>query len=210
MRFSLSVLCILILLDTRKKFDLVFALDGSKGVQAKSFAEMKRFLAGTLGAYQIASENTRVGLMTFGGTTVSNLGLSNGFHKSVVEQGIFDMSLVGGSRNLSDAIVFADKNMFGENRVDGATKVLIFVIAGPSPEGFPSSAATDSLGALRKRNVTILVVTVGKEAVDEELKSLAKEDRFIRVPRIGDLRQALPKIVEESNRATSKHRSFCA
>ena len=190
--------------------DLVFALDGSRFIQTKSFAEVKRFVAGTLGAYQIASEKTRVGLMTFGGTTVANLGLSDGIHKSIVEQGIFDMSPVGGSRKLSDAIVFADKNMFGENRVDRAAKVIVFFIAGSSSEGFPDSAAKASLDALRKRNVTIMVVTVGKEAVGEEFKSLAKGDRFIRVPRFGDLKQALPEIVEESNRATSKYRTFYA
>ena len=191
--------------DITKRLDLVFALDGSKNVQSKTFTEMKRFVKGTIEAYRIAGNETRVGLMTFGGPTVNNLKLSEGIYKSAVEQGIFDIMPVGGERNIKNAINFADRYIFKENMADGIAKVLALIVSGSSSEEIPDSTAKNALDNLKSKNVTILIVAIGKEADEQELKDLAKGDKLIKVPNVDDIKQALTDVVEESSKATGKN-----
>lgn len=195
-------------IDIAKRLDLVFALDGSKNVQSNAFSEIKRFVRGTIGAYRIAANETRVGLITFGGATVSNLKLSEGIYKSTVEQGIFDIMPVGGDRNLNSAVTFADKYIFEESKADGIAKVLVLIVDGFSFAKIPDSAAKIALDDLRSKNVTILIVAIGKEADEQELKDLAKDDKLIKVPNVVDIKQALTDVVEESSKATGEDKYF--
>ena len=170
---------------------------------SKAFAEMKRFVKGILKAHRIAANETRVGLMTFGGTTVRNLRLSDGTDKSAVEQGIFDTEQVGGNRRLGNALDYANRYMFEEKQSDGAPRVLVLVVTGSGSDEVPDSATTNALDNLMRKNVTILMVAIGKET-DKELQDVLRGDKLIKVPDVGRLKEALTAVVEESGKATGE------
>ena len=161
-------------------------------------------MKGALGAYQIAANETRVGLMTFGAKSSSNLQLSDGVHKSVVVQKIFDATPVGGDMKLNEAVLFANANMFKDEKAKDSGKILVFVISGSSDRIFPDGVTNNALNELKKKNVTVLVVAVGKKASHEELKRLAENDKLIRVEEINDIKEALTKVVEESSKVKGK------
>lgn len=195
--------------DFTQRLDVIFALDGSKNVAGRSFGKMKRFVKGVIGALNIAANRTRVGLMTYGARAFSNLQLSDGIYKSLVEQEIFSAKSPGGERNIKKAINFANTNMFNEQHSNGFGKVLVLIAAGSGSEGIVDNVTKTAIEELKKKNVTILVTAIGKDSRAGELKDFAGSGKVISVPMIDGLKSAFTEVVEESQKASGKIVKHC-
>lgn len=188
--------------DIAERVDIVFALDGSKNVDSETFEKIKRFIQGAAGAYKIGAKQTRIGLLTYGETPVNNLHPLDGIRTAVVTQKIFDAKPVGGERKINNAIQFADRVLFDDQKTDAKSKVFVLIVAGPDAEGIADRDTKVALRRLKKKNVSVLVTAIGKQVNMEELKDVAMDDKVIAVPEIGEIKEALTKVMEESIKAT--------
>ena len=154
-------------------------MDGSKDVEINTFNKMTEFMKGSLKAYKISSNETRIALMTYGDKPMKNVGLKNGVYKSVVEQAIVDAKRVGGERRLIDALKFADMKMFektaSSSRDKSAGKVLILMISGSDSQIDKGNEMKMVLDELKRKKITFVVIGIGNKVKDEDLKNIGKD-----------------------------------
>ena len=186
--------------------DIVFALDGSKDVGIGTFSKLKDFMKGSLEAYNISSNETRVAVMTYGDKQMKNVDLKDGVYKSVVEQGIEDSKRVGGERRLIDALKFADIKMFektaSSSRDKTAGKVLILMMSGPNSQIDIGNEMKMVLDELKRKKITLVVIGIGNKVEDEDLKKIGKDENVVKVEDAEDLKRAVAPVLDASGKAT--------
>ena len=185
---------------------MVFALDGSRDVDIKLFSKMKEFMKGSLKAYNISTNETRIALMTYGGKQMKNVDLKDGVSKSVVEQAIEDAKRVGGERRLINALKFAAMKMFektaSRSRDETAGKVLILMMSGSDSQIDKGSEMKMVVDELKRKKITLVVIGIGNKVKDEDLKKIGKDANVVKVEDPADLKKALPPVLDASGKAT--------
>ena len=188
-----------------EQIDVVFALDSSKDVDISKFNKMKEFMKGSLKAYKISSDETRVAVMTYGNKQMKNVDLQDGVYKSVVEQVIEDAKRVGGERRLIDALKFADMKMFEEtapsNRDKTAGKVLLLMMSGSDSQIDKGNEMKMVFDELKRKKITLVVIGVGNKVKDEDLKKIGKGGNVVKVEDADDLKKALTPVFAASGKA---------
>ena len=188
-----------------EQIDVVFALDGSRDVDIKSFNKMKEFIKGSLKAYKVSSNETRVAVMTYGNKQMKIVNLKDGIYKSVVEQAIEDAKRVGGERRLIDALKFADMRMFektvSNSRDEAAGKVLILMMSGSDSQIDKGSEMKVVLDELERKKITLLVIGTGNKVKDEDLKKIGKDGNVVIVEDADDMKKALTPVLDASGKA---------
>ena len=157
---------------------------------------MKDFVRGTLSAYNISSERTRVSLVTFGEKAVTNLYLKDGIDKDVVEKFIGNLTKIGGKRNVIDALKFVSKNTLA-GKVDYG-RLLVLVTTGPESKSTNTDERKMILNELKANDITILVIGIGDEASGREIKEIAGDDNTVVVRDADQLQTTVPKIARKS------------
>ena len=185
--------------------DAVFALDGSKDVGMSTFNKLKEFMKGSLEAYKILPNETRVAVMTYGDKQMKNVDLKDGVYKSVVEQGIEDAKRVGGERRLIDALKFADMKMFektaSSSKERTAGKVLILMISGSDSQIDKGNEMKMVVDELKRKKITLVVIGIGNKVKDEDLKKIGKDENVVKVEDAEDLKKALTHVLDASSKA---------
>ena len=212
---SVIVVCV-IFSGISEPLDVVFALDGSRDVDMNVFNKMKEFMKGSLKAYNISSNETRIALMTYGSKQMKNVDLKDGVYKSVIEQAILDAKRVGGERRLIDALKFADMKMFEEtelsSRDKAAGKVLILMMSGSDSQIGKGNDVKMILDALKRKKISLVVIGIGNTVKDEDLKKIGKDGIIAKVEDADDMKKALSPVLDASAKAagTSIVITFCS
>ena len=189
-----------------EQIDVVFALDGSRDVDINLFNKMKEFMKGSLKAYNISTNETRIAVMTYGNKQLKNVDLKDGIYKSVIEQVIEDAKRAGGERRLIDALKFADMKMFektaSSSRDETAGKVLILMMSGSDSQIDKGNELKMVLDELNRKKITLVVIGVGNKVKDGDLKKIGKDGNVVKVEDPADLKRALPPVLDASGKAT--------
>ena len=185
--------------------DVVFALDGSRDVEMNTFNKMKEFMKGSLKAYNISPNESRIAVMTYGDKQKKNVDLKDGVYKSVVEQAIEDAKRVGGEKRLIDALKFADMKMFEKTASSSSDKtpgkVLILMMSGSNSQTDKGNEMKMVLGQLKRKKITLVVIGIGDNVKDEDLKKIGKDGNVVKVEDADDLKKALTPILDASGKA---------
>ena len=165
---------------------------------------MKEFIKGSLKAYKISSNETRVAVMTYSNKQMKNVYLKDGVYKSVTEQAIEDAKRVGGERRLIDALKFADMKMFektaSSSRDKTAGKVLILMMSGSDSQIDKGNEMRMVLDELKRKKITLVVIGLGNKVKDEDLKKIGKDGNVVKVD-VDDMKKALTPVVDGSGKA---------
>lgn len=180
-----------------EELDVSFALDSSDGVSKAAFEKMKDFIRGSLKAYNITANQTRVSLVSYGSHPISHLQMKDGVYRSVVEQALSSIPRVGGTKKLSDALTFISETF--TNRED-AGRLLILIDSETDDQLKDDSSMKRALDDLEKRNMKLVVVRIGKR-LDDKPGVLADAGKTILVDDPKNLKSAFSEVVDESAKA---------
>ena len=159
---------------------------------------MKNFVKGTLKAYDVSANQSRISLVTFGSKPRSSISFKEGIHRSVAEQALFEMTRVGGISNLKDVLTFIAERVFTKDQDRG--KLLVLMVNNRDFQFEGDSDVKKALTGLEKRNVRLLVVAIGKE-IDDDLKSAIDPNKITGIADAKDLRNVYSKVLDESAKA---------
>ena len=189
------------------RLDMIFAIDGSQFVSKENFMKIKDFLAGAARALAISRKQTRIGLLTFGGKLRRDLSLEGGAVRSVLQQAIGNLTLVGGTRLLANAIKYASGNMFDKfSPAEGGKAIIVVTISSASQSGFETELES-SLADLNRKKIKLLVVGLNRIAADKELDMIEKSHAVVNLQHTGQLKSALTPVMDESGKATGEYPS---
>jgi len=97
--FSLSLA---VVEDCRR--DVVFILDSSLTVKKLNWFVIKQFVTDIIRGLKIIDDQTRVGVVTFSTTAVTNFHLQQYYDVDEIAKKIWDMSYLAGVTNMADGI----------------------------------------------------------------------------------------------------------
>ena len=187
------------------KLDIVFAIDGSRKVDIKTYGKMKDFVKGASTLYNVSLSESHIGILNYGGDTKSiALSLPEGTSQFAIEQSLKAIEPVGGLRHMNKAIRFVDSQMFGVTgggRLD-AGKVLVLLTTGKNSEEGKSDLPK-AAKKLKDKGVEIVVIALGRNVDPDELNIVASNpNSFMRVSDGNDIPKALVKVEEASAKST--------
>ena len=178
---------------------MAFALDSSNLVSKASFNKMKEFVKGICRGYKIAANHTRVSLVTYGNKVVNPLSFKDGIYRSMVEQALFELSPIGGSRNVLDALTYVAENLFKNSLSTG--KLLVLIVGGPESDlkdnGLKLKKAVRDL---KDQEVDTIIVAIGKK-VGDSISGITEPEKTVVVDDVKNLRSSYPKVMDESAQA---------
>ena len=179
-----------------ERLDVAFALDSSNLVSKASFNRMKEFVKGICRGYQIAANQTRVSLVTYGNKVVSPLSFKDGVYRSVVEQALFELSPIGGRRNVLDALTYVAENLFKNG--PGAGKLLVLIVGGVESDLKDNGLKLKrAISDLKGQKVETIIVGIGKE-VGDSISGITKPEKTIVVDDVKNLRTSYSKVMDDS------------
>ena len=180
---------------------MLFAIDGSRLVGSKTFERMRQFIQGSVKAYNISADETRIGLMVYGGAINNVLSFPNGISKFSVEQALASAKPLGGERIMTDALTFADNEFFKVADRPEAAKVLILMTTGKNDQ-LDKVAVQNAVNALNRKKINILVIGVGKNVDNDELKTITNDKQnVVHVVTDDNLPKAVTDVIDASGKA---------
>ena len=183
------------------KIDIVFALDGSDGVSHASFGAQKDFIKGTLKAYEIASDKTRAGFLTYGSKAVLGIKVKDGVSQSAIDGQLRHATKVGGVRQMANAMRFAGSEIFDETSSGRGRKLLVILVAGIRSIA-PDDDLKRSLDEMKNRGIEVLVIGVEENVHADKLGEIMKEGAIKKVKNTDHLNRKLTDVVEASEKLT--------
>ena len=200
---------ITLLLVAAHAVDLVFAVDGSKGLTSEQFHKLKNMIKKILDFYAISLTATHVGLIEFSYNSNEKIRLTDSYDREEIYSMIDAVKQSGGDRRVTDqALKMAAERMFSVNfggRV-GASRALVVVTAGRSTG---EQAPSEMLKPLEKNGVRVYVVSVGNEVDKDEIHGIVPSDTNIFPTPKDDPDSMVLKIVRTLNKdlEDSKYRT---
>ena len=181
--------------------DVVFAMDGSRAVDSETFDRMRKFIQGSLKAYNISNAETRIGLMVYGGETKKVLSLTNGNSQVLVDQTLDRVKRIGGERQMTDALNFGLREFFKVANRPEAARLLVLMTTGKNDQ--VNNADTQrSVDALKREKINLLVIGVGRDVDDSELKKIVDStNKAVTVDNADKLREVLTDVIDASGKA---------
>eukprot|EP00794_Sanderia_malayensis_P014922 gene14922-16464_t len=184
--------------------DVVFALDGSSTVTAKTFERMKDFVKGSFKAYNISADGTRIGLMVYGKEAGLALSLKDGTLKRVADQAVDGSGRVGGTRRMTNALEFAHKQLFSLASRPEAGRLLVLMTNGKNDQA-DKDQLNKAVDALRQSKVSVLVIAIGRDVDRDELKAIADgEKNVIDIRNDDKIADAIGPVMDRSGKAVAK------
>ena len=143
------------------KFDVLFAIDGSKYVDDVTFKKIKDFIKNALLSYKISEHDARIGIVSIGGSTISYLQIGDGTSLDTVLKAITNLKNGGGSRNIARGLEFITEKMLTEkSKRVGSKQNLVFITTG-SDESNDDSSIMKNVNQLKDRGVKIITIGIG-------------------------------------------------
>lgn len=174
-------------------------MDGSENVRTGIFDKMKKFASGSLDAYRISSNQTRVSVVTFGDT--NRIDLLNGVSNAAVQMAILNANQVGGRRDLSKTISFVQEAIFGKQNRPKAGKILVMIVARSRQQDSKQNQLESSLKYLTKSDINLVIITIGGVTQSKKLAKSIKDNGLINVASADRIKEAISPVVDAIGKA---------
>lgn len=155
--------------------DVIYLIDGSSTVDAATFNRIKKLVEASLDFYDISKDLANIGLVQFGEAAEILLRPKNGISKLLVRKYISSLSRPGGSRLINKALRLINSELMekpGEVR-PGSKKVLVLITTGMNAALGARDLIAETDKLLFKTEKTVVVISLGSIANENELKTLA-------------------------------------
>ena len=169
--------------------DLLFVLDGSSKIGLTTFSEEVDFTLTLIERfnYPAGTVGNRVGFMVFSESVVMHAGVSENF--SAISAQLASVTFPDGNSNLTAPLHFILTNIFTEQTVTQTTVVLL--TAGSSTQVVDTGELAQLSEELEKeRGVRVVVIGIGSDLNELELRSVATGDNDMNYLEIGSVTNA--------------------
>ena len=186
--------------------DVAFAFDTSQSVSKEVLVMMKKFAKAAVTSHSVSADDSRIGVISYGKSAVTDLTLSDGIISSAVSDAIETLTVVGGPRLMSKAIKEAIDNVFvtkSGGRI-GSKKLFVIFTTGVA-EGTDKTDLSEALEKLHKEKVNVVVVAVGSGMVAADFVSITKDVLKVIIIKPTMLPSMLGNFEEISSLAISKY-----
>lgn len=193
--------CTLFHLGISRKLDVVIALDGSQNVDRKTFDSVKEHVLGSLNAYDISENATRISVVTFGAAIKEEIELENGISQAGVQRALSSATVIGGRRDLPKATSYIKTAIFEKQKRPETGRIMILFIAGATQQGSYEDELKLALEDLEHEKVNFVIIAVGDVAKSGMYTKMLKDDNFVKIPSIHNLKESISPMVDASGRA---------
>lgn len=173
--------------------DLIFLLDSSVDVTPTVFKQQKDFIKSIVGQFEIAPNKTRAAVIRYSSSASPVINFNTYGNLLDLLTGIENIQFLAGGRRLDAALKEANK-MRENARPDVQTYVFVLTAGrqAATPVSTPLDTATQPLLDSKAR---VIVVGIGSQPDDRELRSMAERDRDVfRLPP-DELQQQAPLLL---------------
>ena len=174
-----------------EKADVVFLIDGSRGVNAQVFEQQKFFVESLANQFFISPRGPRGSAVTYAQdpVTATRFGEPNFVEK------VRSLSVIGTSRRMDKALEHAAFLLDKETRK--GPKIVILLTAGKDSPG--AKQLNEAKKSLDDLSAQVYVVAIGREPDLQALSSIVDRSRDIfSIPRISDLSSKTRPIASSS------------
>ena len=114
-----------------EKYDIIYVLDGSQGVSAKAFNDVKQFITQQLKLYKISSSETRVGFVVIGDNKQYTAPTGD---LGTIKRAMEELRRTDSVRRVDETLYFLQQKMGDFRRINNKI-VVLFVHGSTSREG---------------------------------------------------------------------------
>ncbi|XP_061434680.1 collagen alpha-3(VI) chain-like [Lethenteron reissneri] len=158
--------------------DVVFVVDGSSGISAADFGTVRTIVSQIIAGLQVGPDNTRVALVTIGGTPKVDIFLNSFSGKAELLTAVEKLAPVGGPLNVGSALQLVVNSVLkpekGSRIQLGAPTMLVTILGGKPADDVSGSVVT--LNGLGVRHV----VLSGGYQDTKVLNSIATSSRLVK------------------------------
>lgn len=158
-----------------RRADVIFLLDSSSSVWPPHFRNQLHFVADVIDEFDLSSDVTRVGVMTFSDRTRIVVALNEQKSKQELRDVITQTSQLRGSTSTHRTLAAMLEMLTWQGR-DDVTTVVVVVTDGESDD---PAATLAQVRRARDANITLLAVGVGDAVNRGEVTSLASFDDLV-------------------------------
>nr|XP_023395803.1 collagen alpha-6(VI) chain [Loxodonta africana] len=155
--------------------DIYLLIDGSGSTQATDFQEMKTFLSGIVGMFNIAPHKVRVGAVQYADTCDLEFVIGKYSNKHDLEKAIENIRQIGGNTNTGAALNFTLQQLQKSKQQRG-NRVPYHLIVLTS--GVSKDSVLEPANRLREALINVYAIGV-REANETQLREIAGEDRRV-------------------------------
>ena len=183
----------LMFLGITGKIDVVYAVDGSRRVDASMYEQMKNFLKSSLRSFNITESGAHIAVAQYGSRAEIKVNLNDGTNLARLDYIVGQLSRIGGPRRMNKALRLVNSDIYGkqdQSRVD-AKRLLVLLTTGKN-SGDGSGELPRVARELRDQGVEIVVVVIGKESDPSEILAITgKGGNTVKVSDAGNLDAAV-------------------
>ena len=152
-----------------------------------------------MNAYELGSDKTRVGIITYGSKPMKNIGVLEGISNSTIENALKNAKPIGGKRSIVDVLKFAESGIFREISDKEKGMLLVLMVAG-STEMAAGDELKLAVDELKRLGIEIMIIGLGNEVVTENLKGVVKANMIKHVSNMESIKAKLTDVVEISEK----------
>ncbi|XP_071180188.1 cartilage matrix protein-like isoform X1 [Mytilus edulis] len=176
-----------------KPADIMFALDSSASIPFKDFQKEINFTQNLIKIFDIGSDKTRVGLVTFSTTVVPVLRVGEFETKAEILEKTNGIQFQGGNTNTAEALSYIRQKGFKATDSKDRPKIAIILTDGQSN----NVVRTITEAAKAKTDgITVFVIGIGSQVDEQELEAIATKPLSHYMLKIGNF-DALDSIKDE-------------
>ncbi|MGH0126139.1 UNVERIFIED_CONTAM: hypothetical protein FKN15_073539, partial [Acipenser sinensis] len=174
--------------------DIYFLMDGSGSIKPQDFLDIKKFLIGMVGMFNIGPDNVRIGAVQYATSPILELNITHHSSKIAIQQAIQNIRQVGGGTHTGEALRFMLKCFQSAvtTRPTTVPRYLVTLTDGESQDEVRQAAQT-----LWKEGVLTYAIGV-KDANKTQLQEISgSDDRFFYVYNFDSLKDIKNNVVRE-------------
>ncbi|CAC5422003.1 COL22A [Mytilus coruscus] len=176
-----------------KPADIMFALDSSASIPFKDFQKEINFTQNLIKIFDIGSDKTRVGLVTFSTTVVPVLRVGEFETKAEILEKTKAIQFQGGNTNTAEALSYIRQKGFKSTESVDRPRIAIILTDGQSNDVVRT--VTEAAKA-KSDGITVFVIGIGSQVDEHELEAIATKPLSTYMLKIGNF-DALDSIKDE-------------
>lgn len=155
-----------------KPADVEFVLDSSGSILFKDFRKQLQFTENLVDLFDIGSNKTRVGMVSFSTDVIPEFRLGENDNKEDIKKKIAGVKYQGGRTNTGDALHYVRTRTFpvGGGRRPNVPHITIVLTDGMSQN---SSYTEQEAAAVHGQGITVFVIGIGNQVDEKELAAIA-------------------------------------
>ncbi|KAL5004050.1 hypothetical protein ScPMuIL_017506 [Solemya velum] len=152
--------------------DIVFVLDSSSSIWRPDYHKQLEFAKNLTSEFDVGSEKTRIGVLTFSDTHQLHFNLDQNLDESRAMAAIMKTPYLTGVTNTADALLYLGEHMFSAKTGSrpNAKHIAVVITDGESQNPKATKIAADEA---KKKGIQIFAIGVGDSADQDELEAIA-------------------------------------